>query len=69
MQILRTILLILGLIFLSRILRRLFASNKGSNNRGASNNSTKSEKPKKIKFDFKDVEDADFEEIKKDKKD
>lgn len=64
---LRTILIILGIIFLSRILRRFFVTTKHKSSHNTSNQSNKKAKPKKIKYDFKDVEDADFEEIKKDK--
>lgn len=61
MQFFRTILVIVGIYYLSRIIRRYLASRKKTGNKAEYT------KPKnKVRYEIKDVEDADFEEIKKD---
>lgn len=61
MQFFRTILVIIGIYYVSKIIRRYLASRKKADNK------TEYTKPKnKVRYEIKDVEDADFEEIKKD---
>jgi hypothetical protein len=59
---LRTILVILGIYYVSKKVRRFMAAKKKS----ASEKAEYRKPKRKVVYEIKDVEDADFEEIKKD---